>query len=407
MAEKALKQPELFTWTGTDKRGVKVKGQSRGDNPALIKAGLRKQGIKPIAVRKKSNLFKATAKKKIIPKDLAVFFRQLATMMSAGVPLVQSFEIIGRGHENAGMQELLLKVKAEVETGTSLADSLGKHPLYFDELVVCLVAAGEQAGVLETLLDKIATYKEKTEYLKAKIKKAMFYPTAVIVVAFIVTAILLIFVVPQFEALFSNFGADLPAFTRVVVNLSEFMQEYWWLMLGVIGGAIFGFQQGKKRSRKFGRVLDRMVLKMPIIGPIMHKAAIARYSRTLSTMFAAGVPLVEALQSVAGATGNVVYSDAVLMIKDSVATGQQLTFAMNQTGLFPNMVEQMVAIGEESGALDAMLSKVADFYEQEVDDAVDALTSLLEPLIMSVLGVLIGGLVVAMYLPIFKMGAAI
>jgi type IV pilus assembly protein PilC len=407
MAEKALKQPELFTWTGTDKRGVKVKGQSRGDNPALIKAGLRKQGIKPIAVRKKSNLFKATAKKKIIPKDLAVFFRQLATMMSAGVPLVQSFEIIGRGHENAGMQELLLKVKAEVETGTSLADSLGKHPLYFDELVVCLVAAGEQAGVLETLLDKIATYKEKTEYLKAKIKKAMFYPTAVIVVAFIVTAILLIFVVPQFEALFSNFGADLPAFTRVVVNLSEFMQEYWWLMLGVIGGAIFGFLQGKKRSRKFGRVLDRMVLKMPIIGPIMHKAAIARYSRTLSTMFAAGVPLVEALQSVAGATGNVVYSDAVLMIKDSVATGQQLTFAMNQTGLFPNMVEQMVAIGEESGALDAMLSKVADFYEQEVDDAVDALTSLLEPLIMSVLGVLIGGLVVAMYLPIFKMGAAI
>ncbi len=407
MAEKALKQPELFTWTGTDKRGVKVKGQSRGGNPALIKADLRKQGIKPIAVRKKSNLFKATAKKKIIPKDLAVFFRQLATMMSAGVPLVQSFEIIGRGHENAGMQELILKVKSEVESGTSLADSLGKHPLYFDDLVVCLVAAGEQAGVLETLLDKIATYKEKTEYLKAKIKKAMFYPTAVIVVAFIVTAILLIFVVPQFEALFSNFGADLPAFTRVVVNLSEFMQEYWWLMLGVIGGAIFGFLQGKKRSRKFGRVLDRMVLKMPIVGPIMHKAAIARYSRTLATMFAAGVPLVEALQSVAGATGNVVYSDAVLMIKDSVATGQQLTFAMNQTGLFPNMVEQMVAIGEESGALDSMLSKVADFYEQEVDDAVDALTSLLEPLIMSVLGVLIGGLVVAMYLPIFKMGAAI
>ena len=407
MAEKALKQPEIFTWTGTDKRGVKVKGQSRGNNPALIKADLRKQGIKPIAVRKKSTLFKATAKKKIIPKDLAIFFRQLATMMSAGVPLVQAFEIIGRGHENAGMQELILNIKAEVESGTSLAESLAKHPLYFDELVICLVAAGEQAGVLETLLDKIATYKEKTEYLKAKIKKAMFYPAAVIVVAFIVTAILLIFVVPQFEALFSNFGADLPAFTRVVVNLSEFMQAYWWLVVGIIGGAVFGFQQGKKRSRKFGRILDRMVLKMPIVGPIMHKAAIARYARTLSTMFAAGVPLVEALQSVAGATGNVVYSDAVLMIKDSVATGQQLTFAMNQTGLFPNMVEQMVAIGEESGALDSMLSKVADFYEQEVDDAVDALTSLLEPLIMSVLGILIGGLVVAMYLPIFKMGAAI
>lgn len=407
MAEKALKQPELFVWTGTDKRGVKVKGQSRGNNPSLIKADLRKQGIKPIRVSKKSNLFKATAKKKIIPKDLAIFFRQLATMMSAGVPLVQSFEIIGRGHENAGMQELILNIKAEVESGTALADSLAKHPLYFDDLVICLVAAGEQAGVLENLLDKIATYKEKTEYLKAKIKKAMFYPAAVIVVAFIVTAILLIFVVPQFEALFSNFGADLPAFTRVVVNLSEFMQAYWWLVLGIVGGAVFGFLQGKKRSRKFGRILDRMVLKMPIVGPIMHKAAIARYARTLSTMFAAGVPLVEALQSVAGATGNVVYSDAVLMIKDSVATGQQLTFAMNQTGLFPNMVEQMVAIGEESGALDSMLSKVADFYEQEVDDAVDALTSLLEPLIMSVLGVLIGGLVVAMYLPIFKMGAAI
>jgi type IV pilus assembly protein PilC len=408
MAEKALKQPALFIWTGTDKRGVKVKGQYRGINPNLIKADLRKQGIKPISVRKKSTLFSnATAKKKIIPKDLAVFFRQLATMMSAGVPLVQSFDIIGRGHDNAGMRELILNVKAEVESGTSLSDSLAKHPLHFDDLVINLVNAGEQAGVLETLLDKIATYKEKTEYLKAKIKKAMFYPTAVIVVAFIVTAILLIFVVPQFEQLFSNFGADLPAFTRVVVNMSEFLQAYWWLVLGIVGGAIFGFLQAKKRSRKFGRVLDRMVLKTPIVGPIMHKAAIARYARTLATMFAAGVPLVEALESVAGATGNVVYSDAVLMMKDSVATGQQLTFAMSQTGLFPNMVEQMVAIGEESGALDSMLSKVADFYEQEVDDAVDALTSLLEPLIMSVLGILIGGLVVAMYLPIFKMGAAI
>jgi len=408
MAEKALKQPDIFSWTGTDKRGIKIKGQFRGGTPAAIKASLRKQGIKPITVRKKSQLFSnATAKKKIIPKDLAVFFRQLATMLSAGVPLVQSFDIIGRGHENAGMQELILQVKKEVESGTSLAESLAKHPLYFDDLVINLVNAGEQSGVLETLLDKIATYKEKTEILKAKIKKAMFYPTAVIIVAFIVTAILLIFVVPQFEALFSNFGADLPAFTRVVVNLSEFMQAYWWLIVGVIGAAVFAFLQGKKRSRKFGRILDRTILKMPIVGPIMHKAAIARYARTLATMFAAGVPLVEALQSVSGACGNVVYSDAVLMMKDSVATGQQLTFAMNQTGLFPNMVEQMVAIGEESGALDSMLSKVADFYEQEVDDAVDALTSLLEPLIMSILGVLIGGLVVAMYLPIFKMGAAI
>jgi type IV pilus assembly protein PilC len=407
MAEKALKQPDIFIWTGTDKRGVRVKGQTRGSNPALIKADLRKQGIKPLTVKKQSALFQKSAKKKIIPKDIAVFFRQLATMMSAGVPLVQAFEIIGRGHENAGMRELILKIKAEVESGTSLSETLAKHPLHFDNLVISLVGAGEHAGVLETLLDKIATYKEKTEYLKAKIKKALFYPTAVIIVAIIVTAILLIFVVPQFEELFSNFGADLPAFTRVVVNLSEYMQDYWWLVFGILAGTGVGFMQAKKRSRKFGRVLDRLVLKLPIIGPIMHKAAVARYARTLATMFAAGVPLVEALESVAGATGNIVYSDAVLMVRDSVATGQQLQFAMNQTGLFPNMVEQMVAIGEESGSLDAMLSKVADFYEQEVDDAVDALSSLLEPLIMSILGILIGGLVVAMYLPIFKMGAAI
>ncbi len=405
MAEKALKQPDIFIWTGTDKRGVKVKGQTRGSNPNLIRADLRKQGITPIKVKKQTQLF--SQKKTIVPKDIAIFFRQLATMMSAGVPLVQSFEIIGRGHENAGMRELVLKIKNEVESGTSLSETLAKHPIHFDELVVNLVNAGEQAGVLETLLDKIATYKEKTEYLKAKIKKALFYPTAVIVVAFIVTAILLIFVIPQFEQLFSSFGADLPAFTRFVVTLSEFMQEWWWMVFGIAIGAVVGMLQAKKRSRKFSRALDRVILKMPIIGPIMHKASVARYARTLSTMFAAGVPLVEALESVAGATGNTVYSDAVLMIRDSVATGQQLQFAMSQTGLFPNMVEQMVAIGEESGALDTMLSKVADFYEQEVDDAVDALSSLLEPIIMSILGILIGGLVVAMYLPIFKMGAAI
>jgi type IV pilus assembly protein PilC len=407
MAEKALKQPDLFLWTGTDKRGAKVKGQTRGSNPSLIRADLRKQGIKPLKVRKQSSLFKKTEKKSIAPKDIAVFFRQLSTMLAAGVPLVQSFEIIGRGHENAGMRELILKIKGDVESGTGLSESLAKHPYHFDALVVSLVNAGEQAGVLESLLDNIATYKEKTEALKAKIKKALFYPAAVIVVAFIVTAILLIFVVPQFEQLFNNFGADLPAFTRVVVNLSEFMQAYWWVVAGIGIGAGVGFIQAKRRSRKFARVLDRTVLKLPIIGPIMHKAAVARYARTLSTMFAAGVPLVEALESVAGATGNVVYSDAVLMIRDSVATGQQLQFAMSQTGLFPNMVEQMVAIGEESGALDSMLAKVADFFEQEVDDAVDALSSLLEPLIMSILGILIGGLVVAMYLPIFKMGAAI
>jgi type IV pilus assembly protein PilC len=407
MVEKALKQPDVFIWTGTDKRGVRVKGQTRGSNPSLIRADLRKQGIVPLKVKKQSTLFARSAKTKIIPKDIAVFFRQLATMMAAGVPLVQSFDIIGRGHDNAGMRKLILSIKNEVESGTSLSETLSKHPYHFDELVVNLVNAGEQAGVLETLLDKIATYKEKTEYLKAKIKKALFYPTAVIIVAFIVTAILLIFVVPQFEQLFSSFGADLPAFTRVVVNMSEFMQEYWWVVLGVSVGAVVGLLQAKRRSQRFGRALDRMILKMPIVGPIMHKAAVARYARTLGTMFAAGVPLVEALESVAGATGNVVYSDAVLMIRDSVATGQQLQFAMSQTGLFPNMVEQMVAIGEESGALDSMLNKVADFYEQEVDDAVDALSSLLEPIIMSILGILIGGLVVAMYLPIFKMGAAI
>jgi type IV pilus assembly protein PilC len=407
MAEKALKQPEVFIWTGTDKRGVRVKGQTRGVNPTIIKADLRRQGITPLTIKKQSSLFSQQKKKKITAKEIAVFFRQLSTMMQAGVPLVQSFEIIGRGHDNVSMRNLILKIKSDVESGSSLAETLSKHPVYFDELVVNLVNAGEQAGVLEALLDKIATYKEKTEYLKSKIKKAMFYPTAVIIVAVIVTSILLIFVVPQFEQLFSSFGADLPAFTRLVVNLSNYMRDWWWIIAGILIGTVVGLLEARKRSRKFNRNLDRIILKLPIVGTIMHKASVARYARTLSTMFAAGVPLVEALESVAGATGNVVYSDAVLMIRDSVATGQQLQFAMSQTGLFPNMVEQMVAIGEESGALDTMLSKVADFYEQEVDDAVDALSSLLEPIIMSVLGILIGGLVVAMYLPIFKMGAAI
>lgn len=407
MAGKATKQLDIFVWTGTDKRGVKIKGQSRGTNPSLVKAELRKQGINPLKVRKQSAFFANRGKKTILPKDIAIFFRQLATMLGAGVPLVQSFDIIGTGHENAGMRTLLLSVKNEVESGTSLADSLEKHPVHFDELVISLVAAGETAGVLESLLDKIATYKEKSEYLKSKIKKALFYPTAVIIVAFIVTAILLIFVVPQFETLFNDFGADLPAFTQLVVEMSRFMQDWWWLVMGIAIGIIVGILQAKKRSRAFNRTFDRMLLKVPIIGPIMHKAAVARFARTLSTMFAAGVPLVEALESVAGATGNVIYSDAVLRVRDSVATGQQLNFAMAQTGVFPNMVEQMVAIGEESGALDSMLAKVADFYEQEVDDAVDALSSLLEPLIMSVLGVMVGGLVVAMYLPIFKMGSVI
>ncbi|MFZ5620562.1 MAG: type II secretion system F family protein [Pseudomonadota bacterium] len=406
MAEKALKL-NLFAWEGTDKRGNRVKGESRGTNPTLVKAELRKQGIVPLKVKKKSALAGAGKGKAITPKDIAIFSRQLATMMSSGVPLVQAFDIIGKGHENPKMQQLVMTVKADIEGGSNLADSLRKHPLYFDDLVCNLVEAGEAAGVLDTLLDKIATYKEKTEALKAKIKKALFYPTAVIVVAFIVTAILLIFVVPQFENLFKSFGADLPAFTQIVINMSRFMQDYWYLVFGGIIGVIYGLLQAKKRSRKFNQTLDRLVLKMPIVGGIMTKAAIARYARTLSTMFAAGVPLVEALESVSGATGNIVYADAVLRMRDQVATGQQLQLAMTQTGLFPNMVVQMVAIGEESGSLDAMLGKVADFFEREVDDAVDSLTSLLEPLIMAVLGVLVGGLVVAMYLPIFKMGSAI
>ncbi|MFA7592602.1 MAG: type II secretion system F family protein [Thiohalobacteraceae bacterium] len=406
MAEKALKL-NLFAWEGTDKRGNRVKGESRGTNPNLIKADLRRQGIVPLKVRKKSALASAGKGKAVQAKDIAIFTRQLATMLNSGVPLVQAFDIIGKGHENPRMQQLVMAVKGDVEGGSNLADSLRKHPLHFDDLVCNLVEAGEAAGVLDTLLDKIATYKEKTEALKSKIKKALFYPTAVIVVAFIVTAILLIFVVPQFESLFKNFGADLPAFTQMVVNMSRFMQDYWYLVFGGIGGIVYGLLQAKKRSRKFNQTLDRLVLKMPIVGDILTKAAIARYARTLSTMFAAGVPLVEALESVSGATGNIVYADAVLRMRDQVATGQQLQLAMTQTGLFPNMVVQMVAIGEESGSLDSMLSKVADFYEREVDDAVDGLSSLLEPLIMAVLGVLVGGLVVAMYLPIFKMGAAI
>lgn len=407
MAQAAAIKQSTFVWEGTDKKGAKVKGETRANNPSIVKAELRRQGIAPLKVRKKSALASGSKKKKITPKDIAVFMRQLATMMAAGVPLVQSFEIIGRGHENPSMQELILTIKSDVESGSTLSDSLAKHPLYFDELVCNLVQAGEQAGILEGLLDKIATYKEKTENLKSKIKKALFYPTAVIVVAFIVTAILLIFVVPSFKELFSGFGADLPAFTMMVIGLSEWMQKYWWALLIILGGSFYGLSQAKRRSPKFRHTLDRYVLKLPIIGEILRKAIVARYARTLSTMFAAGVPLVDAMESVAGAAGNAVYQEAILGMRDNVATGQQLTLAMTQTGLFPNMVNQMVAIGEESGSLDAMLAKVADFYEQEVDDAVDGLSSLLEPLIMAILGVLVGGLIVAMYLPIFKLGSVV
>ncbi|MCW9060060.1 MAG: type II secretion system F family protein [Gammaproteobacteria bacterium] len=405
MAATAAKQA-TFHWEGKDKKGNKVKGQSLGTNEGIIKAELRRQGVTPTKVRKKSALT-AAKKKKITPKDIAIFSRQLATMLSAGVPLVQSFEIIGRGHDNPAMQDLIMAIKGDIEGGNTLAASFAKHPLYFDDLTCNLVEAGEHAGILETLLGKIATYKEKTEALKSKIKKAMFYPIAVVVVAFIVTAILLIFVVPTFQELFASFGADLPAFTMMVIGLSEFLQAWWWAVFGGIGLGIYAFIEGKKRSRKFNHILGRLSLKIPVVGDILTKATIARYARTMSTMFAAGVPLVEAMESVAGATGNILYEEAVYQMRDQVATGQQLQLAMAQTGLFPNMVVQMVAIGEESGSLDSMLAKVADFYEQEVDDAVDGLSSLLEPLIMAVLGVLIGGLIIAMYLPIFKLGAVV
>ena len=399
---------DTFIWEGKDKKGAKIKGESNGNSVALVKAELRRQGIMPGKVKKKSKpLFGSMNSKPITASDISVFARQLATMMSAGVPLVQSFEIAGRGHENPRMQELLLAVKVDIEGGSTLAESLAKHPFYFDELFCNLVQAGEHAGILEDLLGKIATYKEKVERIKGKIKKALVYPTAIIGVSFIITAILLIFVIPEFAAMFQNFGADLPALTQFVVNASEVFIEYWYLIFGGIFGAFYGLAQLKKRSVPFNHMIDRASLKLPIFGVIFEKAAIARYSRTLSTMFAAGVPLVEAMTSVAGATGNIVFSSAVLKMRDEVSTGQQLNVCMRQTNLFPNMVVQMVAIGEEAGSIDAMLAKVADIYEAEVDDAVDAMSSLMEPIIMVVLGVIIGGMVVAMYLPIFKLGQVV
>lgn len=331
----------------------------------------------------------------------------MATMLQAGIPLVQAFEIVGTGNDKPSMQKLILDIKATVEGGATLHEALAKHPLYFDDLFVNLVEAGEQAGALESLLDKVATYKEKSEALKKKVKKALFYPAAVLVVALVVTVILLIFVIPQFESLFKGFGADLPAFTQFVINMSRWLQDYGILLAMAVGGAFAFFFYTLKRSRSLREKMDRLTLKLPIIGPIMVKAAIARYARTLATMFSAGVPLVEALGSVAGATGNIVYEDAVLRMKDEVATGNRLQRAMEATGLFPNMVNQMIAVGEESGSLDAMAGKVADFYELEVDTAVDSMSSLLEPLIMAILGVLVGGLVIAMYLPIFKLGAVV
>lgn len=396
-----------FIWQGIDKNRKKSGGVIPAKNELIAKTELRRQGYLVTKIRKKPIPFFSARVKAITPNDIAIFSRQLATMLAAGIPLVQSFDIIGKGHENPSMQILLLAIKANIENGDSLAEALKKNPLYFDELFCNLVYAGEHAGILDTLLDKIATYKEKTESMKKKIKKALTYPIAVIVVAFIVTTILLLFVVPVFEDMFKNFGADLPAFTRMVVTMSQWFKEWWWIVLGVIITSIYTFGYFKKRSTTFNHFLDAMLLKMPVVGIILRKSAIARFSRTLSTMSAAGVPLVDALQSVAGACGNIKYAEAVLKMREEVATGQRLQLAMMQTNLFPHMVQQMVAIGEESGSMDAMLAKIADFYEEEVDNLVDNLSSLMEPIIMVILGVLIGGLIVAMYLPIFKMGAAV
>jgi type IV pilus assembly protein PilC len=399
------KKETQFVWEGKDKRGKKVRGKALAANEQTLRADLRRQGVAPTKVKTQSNAFRSGGK--VTNEDIAIFSRQLATMMSAGIPMVQAFEIIGNGHEKPAMQKLVLDVKANIEGGSTLHESLAKFPLYFDDLFVNLVEAGEQAGALETLLDKIATYKEKTEALKKKIKKALFYPAAVLIVAVVVTIILLIFVIPQFESLFKGFGADLPAFTQMVVNLSRAVQHQGWWMALVAGGGIYAFFYFYKRSKNMQRNIDRIMLKFPVIGPILQKSAIARFARTLSTMFAAGVPLVEAMESVAGATGNIVYEEAVLRMKDEVATGQRLQRAMENVGLFPNMVVQMIAVGEESGSLDTMSGKVAEFYEAEVDNAVDSMSSLLEPMIMAVLGVLVGGMVIAMYLPIFKLGSVV
>lgn len=396
-----------YVWQGTDAKGNKTTGELTGASPALVKAQLRKQGIVPKTVRKKSKPLFASKAKKIKSADITLFTRQMATMTKAGVPLVQSFDIVGEGLENPSMGELVDQIKNDVAAGNSMASAIAKHPRHFDDLFCSLISAGEESGSLEVMLDRVAIYKEKTEALKAKIKKAMTYPIAVIVVAIIVTSILLIFVVPEFAKTFQGFGSDLPAFTLAVVALSEFMQANWWKMALVLGAAIYAIKEAKLRYQKVADSIDRAILKAPIVGDIVYKSIIARFARTLSTTFAAGVPLVDALNSVAGATGNVVYETAALRIRDDVTTGTQLNQAIRATELFPSMLLQMVAIGEESGALDDMLEKVATHYEAEVDNAVDNLTTLLEPMIMAVLGVLVGGLLIAMYLPIFTLGNVI
>ena len=405
MATAAAKGAKEFTfvWEGKDKAGKSVRGESRSTGDAVVRATLRRQGVM-VSKIKKQGISRGGS---VGDKDITLFTRQLATMMKAGVPLLQSFDIVGKGHANPAVARLLMEIKTEVETGSSLTQAFRKYPLYFDPLFCNLVGAGEQAGILETLLDRLATYKEKILAIKSKIKAALFYPISIIVVAFVITAVIMIFVIPAFKQVFSSFGADLPGPTLFVMAISEFFVAWWWIMFPAIGGSIYFFFESWKRSFAMQVFMDKLTLKVPIFGDLIRKATIARWTRTLSTMFAAGVPLVEALDSVGGASGNQVYVQATKAIQNEVSTGTSLTVAMQNANVFPSMVIQMCSIGEESGALDSMLSKVADFFEAEVDDAVDALSSLMEPIIMVVLGTLIGGMVIAMYLPIFKMGQAI
>lgn len=399
--EKKVKQVN-YSWEGKDKNGKQVKGEMSAAGPVVVTSSLRRQGVRVTKIKKVSQ-----TGGRITGKDITLFTRQLATMMKSGVPLLQAFDIVGKGHSNRALSRMLLDIKTDVETGSNLADAFRKYPLYFDQLFCNLVEAGEAAGILDTLLDRLASYKEKIQAIKGKIKSALFYPLSIIVVAFIITAVMMIFVIPSFKDLFAGFGADLPAPTLMVMAISDFFVEYWWAIFGLLAGSIYGFLYVWKRSINVQRVMDRLILRLPVFGEVIRKATIARWSRTLSTMFAAGVPLVDSLDSVAGAAGNHVYYKATKKVQIDVSTGNTLTSSMASTELFPNMVIQMVAIGEEAGSLDFMLSKIADFFEAEVDDAVEALSSLMEPMIMVVLGTLIGGMVVAMYLPIFKMGMAI
>ena len=414
MATTAAKTPatrtnvmEQFTWEGTDKRGVKMKGETTSKNANLLRAELRKQGINPTVVRTKSKPFFGASGKRISAQDISIFSRQIATMLQAGVPMVQSFEILAGGQNNPRMRNMLLDIRDNIAGGSSLSEAMARHPVQFDALYRNLTRAGEGAGVLDTVLDTVATYKERTEALKGKIKKALFYPAAVMAVAIMVSAVLLIFVVPQFEEVFKGFGADLPAFTQMIVNASRFLTSWWWAVLAIVAGAVFGFLAIYKRSQALERNVDRLLLKLPVIGDILHQSAIARFGRTLALTFKAGVPLVEALETVAGATGSIIYNEAVMRIREDVSVGYQLNVAMKQVNIFPHMVVSMTAIGEEAGALDTMLLKVAEFYEQEVNNSVDALASLIEPFIMVVIGILVGGMVIGMYLPIFKLAATV